>query len=69
MSRVAAPDRWYRQPVLWLGGLILLTSLAGGVSMIVLGARYADPPLDGAGAQIMKMPLTRADEPVPAPSP
>lgn len=68
MNRVAAPDRWYRQPVLWLGGLILLASLAGCVLMIVLGTRYADPPLDSVGDQIMKMPLSR-EEPAASPSP
>jgi hypothetical protein len=38
---------WYRQPVIWLGAAILAASLAGCVWMIVLGARYADRPLQG----------------------
>lgn len=37
---------WYRQPVLWLGVLIFVGSLAGCVWMIVLGANHADTPLD-----------------------
>lgn len=37
---------WYRQPVLWLGGVIFVASLAGCVWMIVLGASHADTPLD-----------------------
>ena len=34
----AAPDgaEWYRQPILWLGALIFLGSLAGCLVMIVL---------------------------------
>lgn len=37
---------WYRQPVLWLGAIVFVASLAGCVWMIVLGARHADIPLD-----------------------
>jgi hypothetical protein len=47
----AVPARagaWYRQPVLWLGAGILIASLAGCVWMIVLGARHADVPVEGA---------------------
>ncbi|MEO8999227.1 MAG: hypothetical protein ABI227_05245 [Rhodanobacter sp.] len=36
---------WYRQPVLWLGVVIFVASLAGCVWMIVLGAQHADTPL------------------------
>lgn len=36
---------WYRQPVLWLGAVIFVGSLAGCVWMIVLGARHADAPV------------------------
>lgn len=37
---------WYHQPVLWLGVVIFVASLAGCVWMIVLGAHHADTPLD-----------------------
>lgn len=37
---------WHRQPVLWLGVVIFVASLAGCVWMIVLGAHHADTPLD-----------------------
>lgn len=36
---------WYRQPLLWLGAVIFVASLAGCVWMIVLGARHADVPV------------------------
>lgn len=42
------PGAWYRQPVLWLGAAILIASLAGCIWMIVLGARHADTPVEGA---------------------
>jgi hypothetical protein len=29
-------DRWYRPPVMWLGGAILLASLAGCIALIVV---------------------------------
>jgi hypothetical protein len=44
----ARAGAWYRQPVLWLGAAILVASLAGCVWMIVLGARHADVPVEGA---------------------
>lgn len=68
---VPAPARrpWYRQPVLWLGAVLLAASLGGCVLMIVLGARYADEPLPTAG-QVFKIPLARpAAPPDPPPSP
>lgn len=41
-----AASVWYRQPVLWLGIVIFVASLAGCVWMIVLGLHHADTPLD-----------------------
>jgi hypothetical protein len=37
---------WYRQPVLWLGIVVFLASMAGCVWLIVLGERHADTPLN-----------------------
>jgi len=54
----AAAGTWYRQPVLWLGVVILLASLAGCVWMVVLGVRYADPPLqDSHPHTLLDMPM------------
>ncbi|MCK9540010.1 hypothetical protein [Dokdonella sp.] len=47
---------WYRQPVVWLGAVLLAASLAGCVWMIVLATRYADEPLPTAGGQVFKVP-------------
>lgn len=41
----AAAGAWYRQPLLWIGALIFVASLAGCVWMIVLSARHADAPV------------------------
>ena len=49
----------WRQPVLWLGALIFLASLAGCALMIVLAMRHADPALSTGGDFIMKVPITR----------
>jgi hypothetical protein len=66
----AAPARsgaWYRQPVLWLGAAILVASLAGCVWMIVLGARHADTPVEGAHPHtLLDMPVHGAGNASPA---
>lgn len=54
---------WYRQPVVWLGALLLAASLGGCVLMIVLGARYADEALPTAGGTSFKVPLARPPAP------
>lgn len=55
-------NRWFQQPVVWLGGFIFLASLAGCVWMIVLGGQHADESLLTNTPQIMKMPLDRSAE-------
>ncbi|MFA7664679.1 MAG: hypothetical protein WCY32_01005 [Burkholderiaceae bacterium] len=60
MSTAANRDSWYRQPVVWLGTLILAAVLAGCVWMIVMAMRYPDPPLDPDATQILKMRLERS---------
>lgn len=62
MSRTAAGGRWYRQPILWLGAAIFFASLAGCISMVVLGSHYADEPLAVSGEQLLKMPTARATD-------
>jgi hypothetical protein len=41
---------WYRQPVLWLGLIVFLASIAGCVWIIVMSVRYADTPLETSHA-------------------
>lgn len=59
---------WYRQPVVWLGALIFVASLAGCVWMIALGARHADEPVP-TGTTVFKVPTTTPAPPPPEPSP
>jgi len=67
MNASKAGATWYRHPLLWLGSFILLASLAGCAWMIVMAARYPDPPLDTGSPHSFRMPLEGA--PAPAPSP
>lgn len=53
---------WHRQPVVWLGVLILALSLAGCVLLIVLAVRHADAPIPSVGGNVMKIPLARAGD-------
>jgi hypothetical protein len=61
-SATAASDRWYHQPILWLGAAIFFGSLAGCIHVVVLGSRYADEPLPVVSDYLLKMP-TRSDPP------
>ena len=56
------PNRstWYHQPVVWLGALIFVASLAGCVWLIVLGARHADEPVATRGETVFKVPTKGA---------
>ncbi|MEO7199706.1 MAG: hypothetical protein ABIY56_05765 [Dokdonella sp.] len=53
-------QRWYQQPVAWLGLLILAASLAGCISMIMLAAQHDDPPLANTTETSFKILATRA---------
>jgi uncharacterized membrane protein YccC len=39
---------WWRQPVLWLGVLTFLASLAGCVWILLVSLQHADTPVDAA---------------------
>ena len=51
---------WFRQPVLWLGAVILAATIVGCLATIVLAFRFADTPVDGGGAKAMNVPLRHA---------
>jgi len=59
MDSLPQAERWYRQPIVWLGTAILMATLAGCVLLIILGARYADEPLAVEGP-VFRIPLTTA---------
>ena len=54
----------WRQPVVWLGAVIFLSSLIGCILTIVLASRHDDPALGQGVEYLMKVPLER----VPAPA-
>lgn len=62
-----AASAWYRQPVLWLGALVFVGSLAGCVWMIMLGARHADTPLDTTHT-VFGVPVSAHSSASPSPS-
>lgn len=59
---------WYRQPIVWLGIVLLAASLAGCVWMIVLGSRFADEPMPVGADKAFKVPLSRPAAPAPTPA-
>ncbi len=50
-------NRWYRQPVAWLGIVVTAAILAGCVWTIVLSSRYTDVPTHGDAPTLLGMPL------------
>lgn len=56
MNTTVQNTRWYRYPIFWLCSSILVASIAGCISMIILAARYPDPPLETSGGQVFKVP-------------
>lgn len=56
------PGAWSRQPVVWLGALILGATIVGCVVTIVIALRFADPPVDTHGGQAMNVPLRHSAE-------
>jgi len=55
-------DRWYHQPVLWLGVAILLASIAGCIGLIILASRHSDESLRPHGDELLSVPVTRAPQ-------
>jgi hypothetical protein len=54
-----ARERWYGQPVAWLGAAILLASIAGCIALIVSASRYPDDPVRLSGDELLHVPLSR----------
>lgn len=59
-SMTNTDQRWYQQPIAWLGLLILVASLAGCISMILLATQHDDPPVANTTETTFKIPATRA---------
>ena len=55
---------WYKVPVVWLGILIFVASLAGCVWLVMVGAQYRDEPVNAPAHAILGVPA----HPHPAPA-
>ncbi len=59
---------WYRQPVVWLGMLVFVASIAGCVWIISVGTRYADTPVETSRSNVFGVPATPHHVPKPTPT-
>jgi hypothetical protein len=59
---------WYRQPVVWLGVLVFVASIAGCVWIITVGIRHADTPVATSRANVLGVPASPHRAPQPATS-
>ncbi|MFP5461589.1 MAG: hypothetical protein ACLGII_08420 [Gammaproteobacteria bacterium] len=50
----------HRAALLGLGVLVVAALLAGSAWLVLMAQRHPDPPLDGVGAKILRMPLQPA---------
>lgn len=58
---------WYRAPVVWLGILIFVASIAGCAWIIVVSAQYGDEPVAAPAHAVLGVP-THATPAPPASS-
>ncbi|MEO9079108.1 MAG: hypothetical protein ABI268_07315 [Rhodanobacter sp.] len=63
----SSTSSWYRQPVLWLGMVVFLASMAGCVWLIVVSVRYADTPLN-TSPSVFGVPVSAHSAAPPAPA-
>ena len=54
-----ARERWYGQPVAWLGAAILLASIVGCIGLIVSASRYPDEPVRLTNDELLHVPVAR----------
>jgi hypothetical protein len=62
----ASASSWYRQPVLWLGAVVFVASMAGCIWLIVAGAHHADTPV-GASHTVFDVPARAHSSHDPSP--
>ena len=51
--------RWYRQPIVWLGGLVFPGLLAGITLTIIVATRFQDEPLPVDKVRVLATPINR----------
>jgi len=57
---------WFRQPIVWLGALILAATIVACIATVVLAWLHPDEPLPTGTTEVMKVP--RGHPPVAASS-
>jgi hypothetical protein len=67
---VRAPARttWYRQPIVWLGVVLFVASLAGCVWIIVVASHHPDAPVEHAGRGLFGVPSSAHSSHGPPPA-
>ena len=51
---------WFRQPIVWLGGVIMAATIAACIAIITLALLHPDQPLPTRTTDVMKVPLEHA---------
>ena len=51
--------RWYRQPIVWLGGLVFAALLAGITLTVIVSTRFQDEPLPVGSVRVLATPINR----------
>jgi len=59
----ADAGRWYRQPVVWLGGLVFAALVTAMALTVVVASRFADEPLPVASDRVLATPIDRDEAP------
>ena len=52
--------RWYRQPLVWFGGLVFAALLAGTAVTVIVATRVGDQSLPAGNVRVLATPIDRA---------
>jgi len=62
-------NRWFRQPIAWLGIFITAVLLAFCTWTLVVGLSYTDVAMHGDTPTFMGVPVSASSAPAPVPTP
>ena len=60
MSGADPSAAWYRQPIVWLGAVIMAATIAACIATITLAWLHPDEPLPTRTTEVMKVPVKHA---------
>ena len=52
--------RWYRQPLVWFGGLVFAALLTGTAVTVIVATRLGDQSLPAGNVRVLSTPIDRA---------